>query len=223
MQQSGHKIQLILIIVTLILTSTTLVFGWVYGATLHSKFQTLVKSPLYVSQEEVSNLREQNKVLTSKIAGLEKVVASLVPSYVIENPTPENSIVTTEIEVPSYVVSKDILIDQKCFEDKNDLNQCVVFGRTDITPTLSVIVKPQDKITGSETENIIFEFVNGDAKVAEFKASTSKLFDAAPVATIDYINNRDFTLSLTIGTNTLPSSYNFDGTGWIDYQKFSKE
>ncbi|MCC6639283.1 hypothetical protein IT409_01845 [Candidatus Falkowbacteria bacterium] len=217
MNQKGSTLQLVLIIFTLIIACAIFLYGWVYGSTLHAKLGAISRMPMITTTQEIELLRSENKLLAQKLTALEQVV------YTLTSPQPD---ITTqvdkviEIPVPDYVSLHDVIVDQKCFEDKDDLNQCVVLASVALSPTLTVNLKPQGEITQDGPWNIVYEFENAGAKITEFKTTTTKLFDAQKIATINYINNRDFSITTTIGASDKESTYAFDGSGWIDYQKF---
>lgn len=217
MNHKGSTLQLILITVTLIIASAILLYGWVFGSTLHARLQSITRMPLFNAQNELTELRNENQVLEEKIKALEKVVYSLAQDQTEIVVTQE---VADEIPVPDYMSLHDITIDQKCFADPADLNQCVVFASAVISPTLTVSVKSQGQISADGPWDLIYEFENGGTKIAEFKTSTVQLFEPGKIATINYINNRDFSITTKIGTSDKESTYAFDGSGWIDYQKF---
>lgn len=219
MRNKDH-FQLTLIIIVLLLTTSTLLFGWVYLASLNNKFSSMIASPALNKDQRYAVLEEKNKILEKSLGELQAQVAFLEHELRIDS-TPQQ---TTEPEQQPLELDHpekiELTVDQKCFQDPADLNQCAVLASATISDGITVIMRPQGDIS-TELNTIVFDFMRGEQKITEFAATTALLFESQPLAEIVYLNERDITIKLSVGTARTPAVFTYDGQGWIDYARYS--
>ncbi len=181
----------------------------------------MIASPKSAEAQRIARLETENDILHKKLGSLEIKFATLENNQLISTTPPlAQEIETLTQATITHPEKKQILVDQKCFSDSNDLNQCAVLASTQLTDSTSVIVKPLEDI--SDTLNhIVFEFYSGQNLLTEFRTTTTALFSADPLAEIVYLNTRDITLVMNVGINNVRSVFSYDGSGWIDYSKYS--
>lgn len=181
----------------------------------------MIASPKSAEAQRIARLETENDMLHKKLGELEIKLATLENTQLATSQNP----LTQEIETLTQATithpeKKEVVVDQKCFSDSNDLNQCAVLASLQLTDSISVLVKPLEDIT-EPLNHIVFEFYSGQNLLTEFRTTTTALFSSEPLAEIVYLNTRDITLVMNVGINNVRSVFSYDGSGWIDYSKYS--
>ncbi len=217
--RNKDRFHLTLIILILLLATSTLLFGWVYLASLNNKFQSMIASPVLNKDQRYAVLEEKNRILENALGTLQSQVATLEHELLNGQPStaPVAQEPSLELDHPEKI---ELAIDQKCFQDSTNLNECAVLASAALTDVISVVVHPQGDIT-TDINTITFGFMSGDRLITEFATTTAELFEPDPIAEVVYLNERDITIKLNVGATRTPSVFSFDGQGWIDYGRYS--
>lgn len=180
----------------------------------------MIASPKSAEAQRIARLETENDMLHKKLGELEIKFATLENNQLVSTAPLAQEIETLTQATITHPEKKEVVVDQKCFSDANDLNQCAVLASLQLTDSISVLVKPLEDIT-EPLNHIVFEFYSGQNLLTEFRTTTTALFSSEPLAEIVYLNTRDITLVMNVGINNVRSVFSYDGSGWIDYSKYS--
>ena len=207
------RIQLTLTLITFFLVVGTLLYGWVYLDSINGRYLSIIKAPKDTEQvvakleAKVAILEGELDMLNSQLALLQPNTPILVEQEEIVLPTPDKI---------------DLFVDQKCFSNPNDLNECVVLNKTTLDTGVDVLIKPVLEISREGLNQIVFEFYENQNLITKLKITTRQLFvPDEPIATLVYINKNDLTLKARHGTDQIDAVFTYDGIDWIDYSRYT--
>ena len=205
-----HKFQFTLVLATLVLVVSALLFGWVYFDSLNNKYLSLLSAQPGSADETKVKLTEAEQ----RIKNLESQVKALQDYQPLLTQQPDSSTTQQNIESPDL---KDIYIDSKCFEDPEQLDQCLILSQAELKDKILLLIKPTAPIINGLNE-LVAEFYDGETKFLDYKFSTLNLLKTdEPILKTVFINKNDITLQFNQGEENKNTIVNYDGIGWISY------
>lgn len=217
----NHRIQFSLVLMVFFMSAAALLFGWVYFDSVNKKYSELLRLPkdqnigdllshIEQDQKKITILESQVKALQDNVMDLAKVQSS----------SPLTKVETVNSEVLSSTNKIDVYLDQKCLADKENLDECVILADSEMVEGVHAIIKPAKPLVADGVNTLYAEFYNSKGKITDFLFETDNLFDLLhPIVTIVYINRNDITLQYKTSPNNQVSVVNYDGSGWIEYQR----
>jgi len=215
------RFQFSLVIVVLVLCTATLLYGWIYLSALNAKFSSAVLSPEDVKKMQISQLSEENDFLQNKVQDLEVGLQSLTNELnMLKNTTPTTAPGQTSADgltTPPSEKTISIQLDPKCFENEEDLNECVVLYTAELAPNITLTVRPTNPIT-KEMTDLVFEFSEGKKIYTDLTLSMHTITDTTKeLARVTFLTQYDIAVNAQVGISETQTTYAYDGEGWISY------